>query len=1303
MAKGENPSRGSKESSDKSVLGKITDRLGVRSLSNGLADNVGKAMVAGKKIVVSIDKRLTEAKAANDKVIKDTFEKYYKKYPILSCVLESKYSHDSIEKISEINGFIGDLEKIMTEGKDEEAIGFVLELAPKLPELNKTNIAKLLPILANKSSINSIYKNKDFLVPYLQNTKILNFNDENFLTKLVCDFPINLIDQHKSELLDLAKKYDNILLGALLLNKIHDAEDLKFYLNNSTKISSWYKKMESGNPEVALMIGTIVKKSPSRAILERHLDDLMKITDKIIEQHGKTAKGDPHAEAQYVVKTFSILFGNLKNEQLIKEHGDLIFKVMGAVFLSDEKGIDEFIRMPFWFRLDDLVNTKCLAPQEEKIKSIFSRLEGRIDAKNIKTVISYIRGSLTNPTPIGEEPSADWSKKWSEFSPFIDYIANNEVKRPDGSITDLSRTMIELLTDFQYLFDGKHEEEKAIFAKISKLPIVMNSSLDSSYPCELRAEHFQMYKDFLEKHGDLPKKTDTKKYGEYILKLKNIQEFTLRTRSSTYFTPLGSIIIEKYAGYIGAEDFIVADYLNIKGPAKFTERVFGLSIGIRSKLVEEFLDKVKEKFNDKAALKELRKEYILRIYGEDGENIDLRVFDYKNVSKYFNLFEMIRSTVGNNAFPIATFAVDSIDISKFVEESSKKPLYEVEEMVNICTNSIDPNFGERLFKAVVLPRIERQPILGESLLKWSSKTANGESKIDVTQNNMKQIKQILRIFVQIFKMNEQEGSDKAALNRIVLTNIQKIYPSFSSTGNMKADAKWFFGKFDVEEINFKKMESFSDLVEYQQLISVFMETDTKSAITYLQNKFRDIDFDKISFENEDYSIFNIKQIEKLRLVMNANSKVLGDMVINMLGSSFLEKTCCDHEHIPELLKFAHSWENPGLDRDVNGLYQLYSKYAFVEIASFIKENLEKDKSGKSKEILKSKLEAAGMDYDDTIQELQEKGYLVLTESNVKKFFSALTDDNKAYAIRKASTKLFGDTVELNGKKITARESDWAKRDGVKVYSLSDEKREIAKLIKCDPTKIKVKVLAELSGRVNMDAEARNLGRRLVFSAPLTFSTRDRKMTELAFRDGIQMNYLLSPYTKDGFLLVNQAGEQKVLNKKNMKIQDLLSKEDLKNEDIKKTLAKWAEAHKFKVNNPEELLAMTIDPVQKLSDKNVFFELLSLKKYSLLGGMLLIDKQDGKDEIRVNQINDGGDSRRLYLQFADGQFGILDSTEKVSTNTMIELALQMGATKAMYMDTGMYDMATYQDGSGSSHIMGHEDTNESTNRVVIYEP
>ena len=81
-------------------------------------------------------------------------------------------------------------------------------------------------------------------------------------------------------------------------------------------------------------------------------------------------------------------------------------------------------------------------------------------------------------------------------------------------------------------------------------------------------------------------------------------------------------------------------------------------------------------------------------------------------------------------------------------------------------------------------------------------------------------------------------------------------------------------------------------------------------------------------------------------------------------------------------------------------------------------------------------------------------------------------------------------------------------------------------------------------------------------------------------------------------------------------------------------------------------------------------------------------------------HDGKTSRRFLLTFKDGSVGVINSSKDMSTSDLIAISLAAGAEQAVYMDTGMYDYATYYDPNGKELALGHQDTKDSTNRIVF---
>lgn len=704
--------------------------------------------------------------------------------------------------------------------------------------------------------------------------------------------------------------------------------------------------------------------------------------------------------------------------------------------------------------------------------------------------------------------------------------------------------------------------------------------------------------------------------------------------------------------------------------------------------VEKFVKKARSVMTVKD-MEELIEDYFLTDPLDDS---DLREFDFSKLKKYEVIFDFFRK---QGMATSEQHLIEEMSFDKFKEGIVDKDIFTVEESLNWIGNNLDVRIRGRLESEIFSKKTYDGKFFSNNLSRWVHKGGDGKNQsIDVTQKNIKQINAILRFLLRAAK----EASDEDVKN--IAEDIQKLFPDFESSGDIGRDISWLAGKFDVQEINFKFVDSFSKLVEVLDLLETLKTTGVHGSAEFLQKAFDAIDFNNINFDGNTYSIFKIQEIENLRNMVNSKSRVLGDMLIDKLGSSFLEKNCCDYDNLPKLLGFAEAWENPPFEKDVKGIYDMYSSFAYVEVATFLKSKIEAArKSGKEKEV-KVLLKDRGLDYDDLVKKLEIKGVLYLTEGNVQKAITDLKAGNYSYVFRKGTQKLFGgDEVKVEGQTVSMEKNNWSARKGVETYALKSGDRELAVIIKCDPAIIKSKILVERDGVVDMEAEEKKLGDRLVFSAPMTFTTGNHKMTELAFRDGEQMNYLLSPHTKDGLLLVNKSGDKKVLNKTRLKVSDFLEVSDLTDPGIALAVKHWAGLREM---SPDTVLSESIRPAERFVDKKFFFEILKIKEYSLLGGMLLIDKPENSEQGIVVKLQDPLDSRRLYLEFADGKFGILDSTENMSTAQAVELALSVGATKAMYMDTGMYDMATYKDGGGHDHVMGHNDTKQSTNRVVFYE-
>jgi hypothetical protein len=70
------------------------------------------------------------------------------------------------------------------------------------------------------------------------------------------------------------------------------------------------------------------------------------------------------------------------------------------------------------------------------------------------------------------------------------------------------------------------------------------------------------------------------------------------------------------------------------------------------------------------------------------------------------------------------------------------------------------------------------------------------------------------------------------------------------------------------------------------------------------------------------------------------------------------------------------------------------------------------------------------------------------------------------------------------------------------------------------------------------------------------------------------------------------------------------------------------------------------------------------------------------------------SRRTQFKYSFTQ------AKKISTNDAVSLAKKLGASRAVYCDTGMYDFAQIFDVQGKEHTVGWADNKDSTNLGVI---
>ena len=655
------------------------------------------------------------------------------------------------------------------------------------------------------------------------------------------------------------------------------------------------------------------------------------------------------------------------------------------------------------------------------------------------------------------------------------------------------------------------------------------------------------------------------------------------------------------------------------------------------------------------------------------QGVNLRTFDTENIDAYEKLFNFIRETslTGWEKQILA-----AIDYRPFAEFTRQNDLTTNFAKIRECQNRIHPKIDKFLLAHLEVD-LDDFAVL-KKYVRVDSRF--GQEMIDVTQNNLVEVNTLLQTFL-LFRAKEDFPFQQI---------LESLFSDYEPKESFEENFLFLMERLNIEEINFQAITDLDQLKNLLELQSVASKFRIEAAERYLLDRFGDVDLlavfarNKLSEAGSDqFFCCDVATIEKMRIFVNAHiDRVSGDRLVISLATNFLSNNPASYENLNLLMLFAKNWQDANVYRDIKGIYSLASNFAYNKIVRFIYREL--GAGQKNKEQVEEKLGKQGLSLTGIANELDSRGIPIdIKLGNAQKFMQNVLTGRTQYAVRKANQKTFGgegkiETVE--GMRI--ERVKWQTHEGVEVYEIVMNGEEQAKVVKCQRDQVGIRQLMEQSGIVDMQAEENANQGELIFSAPLAFTTGNHKMTEIAIRDGEIMNYLLSTDGKDGLVISDQDGDLKILNKTRLELDDF---KDL-GVEIDETSSL---GQKISTNR-------SLDVMNNLEDFMLFIRIMQEKKLSLLSNMLLID--DGNIEPYGN---DGADSRRFLVEFQDGSIGIIDSSQNMATNSLMEIAGNIGVRNAVYMDTGMYDKATYYEPGGEKHVLGHVDTDESTNRVVIY--
>lgn len=540
-----------------------------------------------------------------------------------------------------------------------------------------------------------------------------------------------------------------------------------------------------------------------------------------------------------------------------------------------------------------------------------------------------------------------------------------------------------------------------------------------------------------------------------------------------------------------------------------------------------------------------------------------------------------------------------------------------------------------------------------------------------------------------------------------------IDPTFGSPINIlreyfpdlhKVDHSLFLEKFaekiDVEEMDLSKVKGYKTLAEALELQRNLEKLRNQRASSVIKEKLSTLDRVRIGEANQ-HELLNIVAMEAVRRNMSYMNNNLRDQLVDDLAKSFLTSQPNDLSSIPLTLQFARAWGYPNLNlisKDTKGIYEQYSFFAYGKIAPLLKPGLENSGNDEKtrKEFINQFEKLTGLKFKEVVDELEARGFSLRSPTNFQKGISQLLS-NPSYVIGKTINKLQGNQpIRYDSSTLSIAPSSWVPRKGVEVQRIMHKGKEVAVVIKFKRDQTGVKIFTSNNTPLSITNVFQELGSHYIFSSPLAMFSKEQNMTELAFKEGEQVNWTLNPHSIDGLLLVHRNGEAKILDKQRIKLGDLLEEADLSNPVIQKICQKWLQDKNSPESCSSETLRYDFYPFRDIGDKILFLESLKAKKYSLLSGMLF-----SKLHRPFPTTNDWNDWRRFFVEFEDGTYGVINSSTEVTIQEMMVISEFTGFEKAIYMDTGVANKAIYyKDGSGKNYDLG-KDTAESNNRVVIY--
>jgi len=648
-------------------------------------------------------------------------------------------------------------------------------------------------------------------------------------------------------------------------------------------------------------------------------------------------------------------------------------------------------------------------------------------------------------------------------------------------------------------------------------------------------------------------------------------------------------------------------------------------------------------------------------YGNDKNLIN---FDYWNIWQYYVLKEFL------SLFRVKEERFFShINFEQWTKDSENMSFMEVMQAISKVENTISPYIAINMLHHLDIgKKISEIDFLVEN------------QKIQINNQTVKEYTTLIKFIIKTLEDNSKDQQKTVAKN--ISDNLKKHWikrarPDLNLELLLELLLESTVLQKDKSEvinrdfyIAYNQLNFLSEQIEPN--CEIKLQTDL-----LLQN----INYENLLVWNEES--LNIEIVEKIRLNANETwNKNSGDIIVKQIWKIFFVNNPIWYNNINLYLEFAKNWiEVNDIDDDIKWIYQIFGRFALNTVSNFLSENMQNNTIEFEKNLSKQKINK-----DSLMTTLNKYWYIIEPkESNISKWLSRITS-NPSYVVRKTIDKISSDDEVETKFSLELKTIETWERNWVEVLDIYNMWKNKAKLIKCNQKNVKSSLLLNRDWVVNMqNIENQREMWKLIFSAPVAFTTGNHKLTSLSISKWMEYNSFMKVWKEDWFVLSKIDWTTRILNKNNIKISDLI-------------YFKWKNEVEVNWKIYED---RNINILDDINDYFLFFDILKQEQHSLVANMLLMENWVPE---KWKKLNDWDDSRRFLIEFEDGDIWIIDSVEDMSTQELVNIANSLNwrysVKNIVYMDTGMYDKASYYEPSWNKQIRWHNDTDESTNRIIL---